>query len=205
MKKLLFTAAIVAFGFTNINAQEEGSFGFAEGDLFVEGTLGLSSTNDKNADAKTSQFNFSPKGGYFLSDDLAIGAQFNFGSGKETVSNLITNEYSNTGVAVFGRYYFLDLGKRFKTFTELGMGFNTQNNKSADYKVNTFGIGLDLGLNYFVKENIALTFSLDNLLGYATSKTDIDGDKGANEFNLGLGEVNNPFGGTANFGVLFKF
>ena len=207
MRKLFFAAAITVLGFTTVNAQDDFSkFGFGEGDVFVEGSLGFNSTNNKNTDTKLNGFNFTPKVGYFLNDDLAIGGQLDFGTAKTSTSGTDTAKSSDFGVGVFGRYYFLDLGQRFKTYTELGVGYNTANNKlPTSVKTNTFGASLDLGLNYFVKENIALTFGLDNVLGYSSSKVDVSGAKATNNFNFGVGEVNNPFGGTANFGVLFIF
>lgn len=205
MKKLLMFAAIAVFGLSNVNAQDEPIFGFYEGDVIVEGNVNFNSTNDKNSDTKTNEFGISPKVGYFLSDDLAIGGMLDFNSYKREVAGTDTNKTSGFGFGVFGRYYFLELGERFKTFTELGIGYNTDDDKIADLKENTIGAGLTLGINYFVKENIALSFGLDNLLSFSSSKLDTSGAKAETNFNLGAGSVNNPFGGTANFGVLFKF
>ncbi|MCL5247434.1 porin family protein [Cellulophaga sp. 20_2_10] len=206
MKKL-FIVAITALGFTfAAQAQEDGTIGgFEQGDVFIEGTLGFGSTNDKNTDEKSNGFNFTPKVGFLLNDDFALGAQLDFRSSKTEVGGTDTSEISGFGAGVFGRYYFLDLGQRFKTYTELGFAYNSAEDKLADVKANGFGAGLDLGLNYFVKENIALTFTLDNLVGYSSTKLDVSGAKASSEFNFGIGEVNNPFGGTANFGILFVF
>lgn len=207
MKKL-FIVAITALGFTfAAQAQDEAATigGFEKGNVFVEGSLGFGSTNDKNSDEKSNEFNFTPKVGYLLSDDFALGAQLDFGSSKTEVGGTDTSKGSRYGVGVFGRYYFLDLGQRFKTYTELGFAYSSAENKITDLKANGFGAGLDLGLNYFVKENIALTFTLDNVLGYSSSKLDVSGAKASSQLNFGIGEVNNPFGGTANFGILFVF
>lgn len=205
MKKL-FIVAITALGFTfAAQAQEEATTigGFEQGDVFIEGSLGFSSANDKNSDEKTNQFNFAPKVGFLLNDDFALGAQLGFGTSKTEVAGTDTSEDNYFGAAVFGRYYFLDLGQRFKTYTELGLGYGRTNDKLNDFKTNSFGAGVDLGINYFVTEKIALTFGLDNILSFNSSKVDASGAKASNEFNFGIGEVNNPFGGTANFGILF--
>ncbi|MFB9057565.1 outer membrane beta-barrel protein [Mariniflexile ostreae] len=204
MKKLILSVAVAALGLLQVNAQDAPIFGFAEGDVIVEGSVNFNSTNDKNSDVKTNKFGISPKVGFFISDDLAIGASLNVSSGKIESSGVDTSKKSEFGVGVFGRYYFLDLGARFKTFTELGLGYNTSDDKIADLKENTLGANLDLGINYFVKENIALTFSLDNLISFSSSKYDVDGAKAVSSFDLGAGDVNNPFA-TASFGVLFKF
>ncbi|TYB79843.1 outer membrane beta-barrel protein [Bizionia myxarmorum] len=209
MKKLLFIAAIAAFGYTNVNAQEDDStFGFAEGDVFIEGTVGFSSANNKNTDEKESSFNISPKAGYFVTEDLAVGLDVSFQSSKEEVAGVDTADLSGFGAGVFARYYFLDLGKRFKTFSEFGVGYATAKDKSGivEQKINVIGAGIDLGINYFVTENIALTFGLKNILSFTSGKAEVGDLKGesVSEFNFGFGDVANPFGGNAAFGLLFK-
>ncbi len=173
MKKILFSAAIAVLGFTSMNAQDDQTFGFAEGDIIVEGNVNFYSSKDKNTDTKNNSVTISPKVGFFLNDDLAIGANLSVGSSKTEVSGTDTSKFSQYGVGVFGRYYFLDIGQRFKTYTELGVGYMSNNNKLADVKTNSINAGLDLGVNYFVKENIALTFGLDNLLSFSSSKIDV--------------------------------
>ncbi|WP_179008003.1 outer membrane beta-barrel protein [Winogradskyella forsetii] len=206
MKKLLFTAAVAVLGFASVSAQEEAkTFGFSEGDIFLEGMIGFNSENDKNNEEKTSSFNISPKLGYFISEDLAIGGELSFMSSKEEFAGTDTADNSGFGVGAFARYYFLDLGERFKTYTEFGVGYASQNDKLNDFKVNAIGAGLDLGINYFVTEKIALSFGLKNVLSFTTAKADVDGAEAVSEFNLGFGDVANPFGGNAAFGILFKF
>lgn len=205
MKKLVLMAAVAVLGFTNVNAQDEAkTFGFGEGDIFLEGNIGFNSENDKNFEEKSNSFSISPKVGYFLSENLAIGGEVSFLSYKEEVAGTDTEDLSGFGVGAFGRYYFLDLGERFKTYTEFGVGYSSQNDKISDVKYNTIGAGLDLGINYFVTEKIALTFGLRNVLSFSSSKYDVDGAEAVSEFNLGFGDVANPFGGNASFGILFK-
>ncbi|MFC0604829.1 outer membrane beta-barrel protein [Winogradskyella pulchriflava] len=206
MKKVLFTAAIAVFGLTNMNAQEESkTFGFSEGDIFVEGSVGFNSENDKNTETKSNGFNLSPTVGYFISDDLAIGGSLSYASFKEEVAGTDVSEESGFGVGAFGRYYFLDLGERFKTNAEFGVGYASMNDKLADVKENTIGAGLGLGINYFVTEKIALSFGLKNVLSFSSSKFDVDGAEAVSEFNFGFGDIANPFGGNASFGLLFVF
>ncbi|KAA5823650.1 porin family protein [Algibacter amylolyticus] len=205
MKKLLIIAAVAVFGLSNVNAQDDAkAYGFNEGDVFLEGNIGFSSTNDKNFDEKTNSFTIAPKVGFFLNEDLAIGGQLTFNSFKEEVSGTDTVDNSTFGAGVFARYYFLDLGQRFKTFTEFGIAYATSDNKISDFKVNAIGASLDLGINYFVTEKIALTFGLRNVLGFTSTKADVDGAKAESNFNLGFGDVANPFSGNASFGLLYK-
>lgn len=205
MKKL-FLAAIAVFGLTNMNAQEDDkTFGFSEGDIFVEGNIGFNSSNDKNDDEKSNSFSISPKVGYFINDDLAIGGELMFNSSKTEVAGADTSKFSGFGVGAFARYYFLDLGERFKTNAEFGIGYASDNNKLADEKENTIGAGLGLGINYFVTEKIALSFGFKNILSFSSSKLDEDGAEAESGFNFGFGDVANPFGGNASFGLLFVF
>ncbi len=198
-------AAVAVFGFTNVNAQDEKSYGFSEGDIFLEGNIGFGSENDKNVDAKSNSFNISPKLGFFISEDLAIGGVLSFSSFKEEVAGTDVFDQTGFGVGAFGRYYFLDLGERFKTFTEFGVGYSSNKDQISDVSLNTIGAGLDLGINYFVTEKIALTFGLRNVLSFSSTKADSDGAEAVSNFNLGFGDVANPFGGNAAFGILFKF
>lgn len=204
MKKLILSAAAV-FALTFANAQEGESFGFSEGNIIVEGNIGFGSTNDKNTETKTSGFNFNPKAGYFISDDLAIGLELGFGSNKAEVAGTEVSKSSFVGIGAFARYYFLDLGARFKTYGEFGVNYETENFKTpGDYKDNTLGVRAGLGINYFVTDNIAINFGLTNILSFESSKTDQDGDEGSNEFGFGFGEFNNFFD-AATFGLTFKF
>jgi len=207
MKKLFFTAAVAVLGFANVSAQEEAkTFGFSEGDLFIEGMVGFNSSNDKNTENKATNFNISPKVGYFMSEDLAIGGEISYESFKTEVGGVDADDLSGFGVGVFARYYFLDLGERFKTYGEFGVDYSSLNDKSGaeDVKLNGFNAGLDLGINYFVTEKIALTFGLKNILSFSSRKYDVDNAEAETNFNLGFGDVANPFGGNAAFGILFK-
>lgn len=204
MKKVILSAMAV-FALSFANAQEGESFGFSEGNIIVEGNIGFGSTNDKNTETKTSGFNFNPKAGYFISDDLAIGLELGFGSNKAEVAGTEVSKSSSVGIGAFARYYFLDLGARFKTYGEFGVGYNTENFKTpGDYKINTLGVGAGLGINYFVTDNIAINFGLTNILSYSSAKADVDGAEAENEFNFGFGQFNNFFE-TATFGMTFKF
>ncbi|WP_452220679.1 outer membrane beta-barrel protein [Lacinutrix salivirga] len=205
MKKTLLIAAIAVFGFSNVNAQEDKpTYGFTEGNVLIEGNLGFNSENDKNSETKTSNFTFNPKAGYFLNEDLAVGLTLSYNSFNEEVAGTDTEDGSTFGAGVFARYYFLDLGKRFKTFTEFNVGFDTTKDDISDFKSNGLGLGLGLGINYFVKENIAITFGLSDVLSYRSDKVDVDGAEAVTEFNGNVNVFNNFFE-TAQFGLMFKF
>lgn len=203
MKKLSILIVFLV-GFTFIHAQEEEtSFGFDQGDVFIEGNIGFNSTNNKNTDTKTNLFVFNPKAGYFVSEDFAVGLQLSVASDKTEVGN--SEETENIfGVGAFGRYYFLELGQRFKTYGEFGLGFASYKDEygSVESKATGFGAELGLGMNYFVTENVAIGFSLSDILSYTSYKP--DGGEAISEFNGNINVFNNFFT-SAQFGLTYKF
>ncbi len=224
MKKVLLTAVAV-FSLTFVNAQEEETkgFGFSKGNMFLEGNLSFSSSTSTDSfqgtdieENKNSSFNFNPKFGYFISDKLALGAELSIGSSKNentdftTTPNVVTETTgSNFGAGVFARYYFLDLGQRFKTFTEVGLGFGSQTNElngTETSSANGFGLGVDLGMNYFVTEKMAISFGLSNVLSYGNTTSETPGGDETKTSGLN-GNINvfNNFFDTPTFGLLYKF
>lgn len=203
MKKVLLSAVAV-LALTLGNAQEKG-YGFSKGDVFVEGNLSINSTNNKNTDVKTSMTEFAPKAGYLLTDKFAVGLSLGIESGKTTTNGTETSKMSGFHFGAFGRYYFLELGQRFKTYTEFGFNVGSdKNGVNNPVKTNTFDLGAGLGMNYFVTPKIAISFGLGNVINYGTSKTNASGDKGENSMNMNLNVFNNFFT-TPTFGAMYKF
>jgi len=234
MKKLLLCAALIA-GFFSANAQEEmteKTFGFAEGDVLVEGNFTYDSNSETFSDEdgdifeeKTSTFQFNPKVGYFITNKLALGVELSVNSSKEEDTDFIADpnvvtetKEKSFGAGVFARYYFLELGKRFKTYTEFGLGFasgNVETTQSdvdgplSDFDTSGFGAGLGLGINYFVTENFAINFALSDVIAYTSVKGEnqLEGTSDEfkrNDFGLSANIFNNFFA-TAQFGLTFKF
>ncbi|WP_395053080.1 OmpA family protein [Flavobacterium sp.] len=224
MKKIFLTAAAVfAFGFANAQEKKESTgFGFTEGNVLVEGNLsfGSGTTTDSfngndNEEVKESNLSFNPKVGYFFSDKFAFGVELNVLSGKteETIfgtPNVVVEEKQNGfGAGVFARYYFLNLGQRFKTYTEASLGFASIKNEvngTETSKGSGLGLNFDLGINYFVTENIAINFGLANVLGYNSAKieTPAGQEVKVNELSGNLNLFKNFFE-TPTFGLTFKF
>lgn len=220
MKKIVLSvAAVFAFGFANAQVQTTQevqatkSYGFEKGDIVVEGALQFGSTNNKNTDAKTSEFKFSPKAGLFLSDKAMVGVQLGIGSQKAELANPSYQEtkFNSFEVGVFARYYFLELGERFTTYGEVGVAYETAKNETTTQlgttkgnDINTIGAGLSLGMNYFLTPSIAVSFTLADVLSYGTSKEDAPGQKAETQFNGNINVFNNIFD-TPTIGLMYKF
>ncbi len=218
MKKVVFSAlALFAFAFSNAQETETPAFGFSAGNILVEGNLQFSTSKEEQdgTESKESLFNFNPKAGYFLTDKFAVGVELFVGSAKEELSipGTPTDETkaSSFGAGVFGRYYFLDLGQRFKTYAEAGLGFGgtkLEENGTDVWKDKNFGVGIDLGINYFITERFAINFGLTDLLSFNTGKREFE-DGVTPEVKTSSFEGNfnvfNNFFSTAQFGLTYKF
>ncbi|MES2748354.1 MAG: outer membrane beta-barrel protein [Bacteroidota bacterium] len=224
MKKIIFTvAAIFAFGFANAQEKKEASaFGFSKGNIMLEGNLGFSSSTETDSfggsdieEDKTSSVNFNPKVGYFLTDKIALGVELGIGSSTNENTqfgspDVVTENKSNSfGAGVFARYYFLDLGERFKTYAEAGLGFGSSKNETNSVETSNttnVGFGVDLGINYFLTPRFAINFGLTDLLSFNSQKTEFPGggETQSNNFNGNFNVFNNFFN-TAQFGLTYKF
>jgi outer membrane protein W len=194
MKKVFLSIALItAFGVAN--AQE----GFSKGNTFLTGSLGISSENDKDADAKSNSTTFAVGVGHFLSDHIAVGINVGFGSAKTTESSLTTEETSAMTAGAFGRYYFSPKSK-FSMFGHLGVNYASITDKTTnpDLKVTGMDIFAAPGFNYFVSKNLSLEAVIGRI-GYSSVKADLTGAKGTTGFDFGIDLTN------VTFGMNFRF
>ncbi|WP_306353875.1 outer membrane beta-barrel protein [Flavobacterium sp. '19STA2R22 D10 B1'] len=192
MKKVLLTAiAVFAFGFAN--AQEDNA-GFSKSDTFVTGSVGFNS--QKTGDLKTNGFTFTPKVGYFVTENIAVGVGLGITTSKTDRPFAGIDERKTTvfSAEVFGRYYMSPASK-FSLFGELAVGFGNTKIKditstplgslSTESKNNGFNVGFAPGVNYFIAKNFALEATF-GVLSYNSSKPDVDGAESTNKFDIGL-------------------
>ncbi|MDM1528447.1 outer membrane protein [Myroides odoratimimus] len=225
MKKLVLSlVAVAAFGFTaNAQETEKPTFGFQESNVFVEGMFSINNNTIKpegGSKVKTTTYNFTPKVGYMLSDKFAVGVELGFGKnadedgtfgqllGEKSIKGYVKETYAGA----FGRYYFLELGQRFKTYAEVGVGFHQGVaeqrllNKTYDDKMTGIKAGLGLGMNYFVTNNLAISFHLGDIFTYSNYNLKSDGTKLGTESNTDANvNIFNNFFTEAKFGLTYKF
>ncbi|WP_125718135.1 outer membrane beta-barrel protein [Flavobacterium ustbae] len=169
---------------------------FQQGDMILEGAISISTGGD------TDSYAVSPSFGYFLNDKFAVGAKVSFGSNEVEATDIKTNVF---GVGAFARYYFLELDqKRLKTFAEVGLGYgrNRVEGPLTDDTTNSVTADINVGLNYFVTKNIAVTFKLADILSY-NSVSPEDGPS-SDTFNLNINLFKNIFD-QPTFGLLYRF
>lgn len=201
MKKVILSVAtVLAFGIASAQDADKtsGGKGFANGDLFMTGTVGFSS--EKTGDFKTNTFTIAPSAGLFVTNNIAVGLNIGFTSAKE--EDPIDGDVDTTlfGIGAFGRYYATPAND-FSFFGQLGFNYFTGKQEfegGGELKVDGFEIALRPGISYFVSEHFALEASI-GALRYETSEPDTDGAESTDTFELGvdLTEI--------NFGLLYKF
>ncbi|KQO29819.1 hypothetical protein ASF10_04730 [Flavobacterium sp. Leaf82] len=201
--KFFIILSMLTFSFANAQQEEVDSemnsakgVTFEKGDMFLEGSIKISTGGESD------YYGFSPKFGYLLNDKFAVGAKLNYSSEKEEAPETKTDVF---GVGAFARYYFLELDKkRFKAFAEAGLGFgrNKTEIEGIEDTDNSITADITVGLNYFVTKNIAVTFTLANVLAYNS----VSPENGASSdtFNLNINLFENIFD-QPQFGLLYRF
>jgi outer membrane autotransporter protein len=161
MKKLIvFCLSLAAF--TSANAQ------FEQGRILAGGNGSLSIVTDKNKTGNTTvvtgttvSFGLTPQFGYFIMDNLAVGAELQFGvsSFNPKDDNAFSKSSSvSTLIGPFARYYF-DPG----VFVQGGFGLGSQSSKftsgggtTTDTKFVTSRVNLGVGYALFLNDNVAV-------------------------------------------------
>ena len=203
MKKVLLSAvALLAFGFANAQ-EEKANEGFAKGDVFVSGAVTLGSA--KTGVFKANAFEIAPKVGYFVTENVAVGASLGFQSLKwDNGATDATN--SGFGLGAFGRYYFTPASK-FSLFAQLGLDYTTFSDEfdetdgtlyGSKFESKEVGFGLGAGMNYFVSSNFSIEAGVA-VLGYSSNDNGGDGADKTNTFSFG-GDWR-----AVTFGVNYKF
>lgn len=213
MKKIILSAvALMAFSLSN--AQEDASgTGFSQGDVFLSGSAGFSST--KTGDAESSVFNIIPRAGYFVSSNIAVGLQAGYSKDATTSIGPVTGQLLDTDITTveigaFGRYYFTPAGN-FSLFADLSASYGTVTREqdgatgpgpgdivTVEDKFNGFFAGFAPGVNYFISDHFALEATF-GVLSYSTIKPDADGADSTDNFDIGLNLSD------VNLGLIYKF
>ena len=150
MKKI-FLMLVLVLGVVVTNAQTE------KGNVIIGAQLANIGADLKSGGSMFN-FNLSPKVGWFVKDDLALGAKVDFGvtatKGNKPIFDI--------GLVPFARLYFggYDVENKVKTtrlFAEAGAGFGLKS--SNGHSTQGFRGNAGLGVAYFVSPTVALETS----------------------------------------------
>lgn len=184
---------------------------------FVGGSLGV---NFQDGDLPQSYFgfNFTPKAGYYINDNFAVGLGLNLMSFFNNFSSSNQSSDMNTtqtrwGLSAFSRYNMWKLGK-FSLILEgvldgsIGT-FNSEitNVQTDDFVSSSFGINIVPLLSYSLTDRWSIESEFKFMsLGFNTT---IDKDTSTrdktikNSFGLGINDNWEPF--KCRVGLIFKF
>lgn len=169
MRLLIIVLAL--FCLTDADAQT------SQGGWLLGGSAGLTSAKS-NSQAGTSVLTMSinPIAGYLIIDDLVLGAG--------TTIESVTRQYFKIGAGPIIRYYFLQIGESANLITQTGFYAGSFNPKYGDRRT-LLELSLDLGMSYFLNENVALETILNYTNTNATNYTDLGTTK-ARENRIGV-------------------
>jgi hypothetical protein len=171
MKKSLFFALVMIFGFTNVsNAQlQEGNIMLGAdlgSGLSTSGTNGLFGFNLGLNEDSGYNIGISPKAGYFLSDNFVVGAVVNLGYSNSAGDDDATANTTVYGVQALGRFYLspadVELSDEVPTgqfFVETQAGIAGVNVEDGP-TTNGFAFGFGPGYSLFLNQSVALEASV---------------------------------------------
>ncbi|TXH22712.1 MAG: hypothetical protein E6Q95_01665 [Chitinophagaceae bacterium] len=150
MKKILMMVVLV-MGLQIVHAQTE------KGNVIIGAQLANIGADLKDGGSMLN-FTLSPKVGWFVKDDLALGARADFGV-TATKGN---KPFFDLGLVPFARYYFggydgPDKVKTARVFGELGAGFGLKSSNGVS--TSGFKGNAGVGVAYFVSPTVALETS----------------------------------------------
>ena len=186
MKKLITTLVLVV-------VVQSAFAQFTKGTILLGGSssFGFSSmktTYDGNDYSKTTAYELSPMAGYFVADNIAIGASIDF-SGEKTEYEFSDSESKSSGITFspFARYYL-----ESKVFFEGSSGFGSEkdefNSGGSDIEndASVFKFGIGVGYAAMISDKVAI----EPMIGYGSLSRKYDGDDNkykTSGFQLGVG------------------
>jgi|GEM_PF-1373122 len=182
MKKIICAAAFLGLSAGAAQAQ------IAAGTKLLSGSINYSSQKSEDSstapnipsvETKQEQFNFDPKVGVFVAENLALGIDGGILLGTQTGRQYVTspfgpgyyadvkNEYRRLTGGVFGRYYKF-LGEKVALYGELGGGYQnvfTVNRQQSGYsditnRLEGFYARLLPGITFFPTNKLGLELGL---------------------------------------------
>jgi outer membrane protein len=162
---------------------------FNKGRMIVGGTAEFSTNTNKNrsggttvTNGTTTSLSISPNFGYFVIDNLAVGASLGLSLSKwnSKGSNGTDSNTTSINFGPFARYY-LPFGLFFQGKFNLGTRKTTYDELFDDNKYNTSSFALSAGYPIFLSDNVAL----EPEVGYRTSRFKAS-DSNAKDIDSGI-------------------
>ena len=212
MKRIVYLVFFLLIAGATAHAQY-----FAGGSFNLSSTGGSIKSGDTSTDKETStSFKLSPKGGYFLSEDFALGLGIGINTSRERTPGNPEVIDKSTGFSFqpFARYYVLHMNK-FSLFGEGQLSYSASTSKvesggttTEGPTTNSYGISVFPGVSYDLNEKVAFEAFINGFnMGYThtTEKTEAGGTEikdRTSRFNLGANMDNILTTGAITVGVI---
>lgn len=209
MKRLqsIFMVGALVMSTLTFGQEESVTSPTSKGKIILGGSSSFNFASQKSTfksdDFETDQgtntsFSLAPSTGFFVVDNLAIGAALSFSSSKFK-NDEFDSESTNTALTFlpFVRYYFSE--GNIKPFLQGSAGLGSSNFKEdsefseeSEFKSSIFAYGFDGGVAFFLNDNV----SIDLGIGYASASSK---PKDNNDSNRRV--INSGFGFVAGFNI----
>lgn len=167
-------------------------------------------TESQGQDVVTSQFRIAPNAGYFVADNLAVGLNLSYSTGRTTISNYPQNDLDAATALRVGPYvqYYKMLSEQFGFVGTLGAGYQHSSTPTyigsssiVDVTRSGYYASLTPGVIFFPVPKFGISASV-GYLGYdrvAVKPTSANGQT-ISDFDAAFGLDQLTFGGTFYFG-----
>lgn len=195
MKKLVLFVALIAMSAGAFAQTSAGSL-YAGGGLNFSTTTGNTQGNGATVDKPVqTQIGISPNVGYFISDNLAVGASIGVNySGTNNKANNNKTKTTSFNVGPFARMYF-PMGDNFYAYGQASVGVGFGNSKAIGgnttvtvNKMSSVYFSVTPGVTFFPSEKVGIDFGLRLLSFNHTQNTDPQNnvDDNTNNFQFGF-------------------
>ncbi len=178
MNKSIIALFLMTMGVTAAQAQT------SSGDMMVGGGFEFSSVSYQAGSANDeNRFSFTPSFGYFVSDNLAVGASLTLSSERDGTGAGKTVR-SSFGLGPFARYYIFTSNEKFGFFGQAQLSFSSGKTDPPAGNVrrnNAVSFALSPGMAFFFNEHWAVEFAFR---GFVFSSTDPDTDTDNDKYSV---------------------
>ena len=148
MKKLMLFAAIVAFGLSNVNAQDDADHGaIQEGKWLIEINTGSWTTGSKAFSLASSNditaWSLGAEGGYFVADNLAIKAGLGYSDDGRDISG-------------FSSAFNYKIGAKYYIVNQFPVGVDYTGSSIKDRDENPSYVGVEGGYAWFITPKVSI-------------------------------------------------
>ena len=183
MKKIITITLLSFLTIISASAQDEGSSTIGKGTYLLGATQDITSTG-------WSDIAITPSVGYFLSDNLAVGLGFSFGTTDDNGDPAVDGQTTTSAMAVspFVRYYMND-----KLFVSGGFGMGSAKSTmkmdgmdDVEVSSSTFGLNVGAGLSLMWGERVAIEPAFMIMTGSSSSEVGGESTDGPSSMSAGF-------------------